>query len=207
MQVPRASAAFSPPGFVITLSRKSVCIFAETGMPLYALDDWRPELPPEGQCWIAPNATLIGRVRLLPGASVWFGAVLRGDNDWITVGERTNIQDLCVLHTDPGFPIHLGANVTIGHGVVLHGAAVGDNTVIGMGATLLNKATIGKNSIVGAHTLIPEKKEFPDNSLIVGVPGKAIRSIPEDQHGMLTLNAQIYFDRWQRYRHELTRID
>ena len=175
-------------------------------MAIYALEDWRPELPPAGEYWLAPTASLIGRVRLLRGASVWFGAVLRGDNDWITVGERTNIQDLAVLHTDPGMPITLGANVTIGHGVILHGATVGDNTVIGMGATLLNHAKIGKNSIVGAHALIPEGKEFPDNSLIVGVPGRVLRSIPEEETGMLTMNAQIYFDRWQRYAHELKEI-
>lgn len=172
-------------------------------MPLYALEDWSPELPPKGQYWLAPTATLIGKVKLLPGASVWFGAVLRGDNELITVGERTNIQDLSILHTDPGIPITLGSDVTIGHGVVLHGATVGDNTVIGMGATLLNRCKIGKNSIVGAHALIPEGKEFPDNSLIVGVPGKAIRTIADDQTQMLTLNAKIYFDRWQRYQHEL----
>jgi len=180
--------------------------FKGEAMPIYALEDVRPELPPEGEYWIAPNATLIGRVRLAKGTSVWFGAVLRGDNDWITVGENSNIQDLCILHADPGIPIELGASVTIGHGVVLHGAIVGDNSVIGMGATLLNRAKIGRNSIVGAHALIPEGKEFPDNSLIVGVPGKVVRSIPEDQFGMLTLNARIYFDRWHRYRTELKRV-
>jgi len=175
-------------------------------MPLYALEEWKPELPPEGQYWIAPTATLIGRVRVLEGASIWFGSVLRGDNEWITVGERCNVQDLCVLHTDPGIPIILGTNVSIGHGVVLHGAIVGDNTVIGMGATLLNRSKIGKNSIVGANALVPEGKEFPDNSLLVGVPAKVVRSIPDEQTGMLTLNAQIYFDRWQRYRTELIEI-
>ncbi len=175
-------------------------------MTLYALQDWRPELPAEGQYWIAPNATLIGRVRLLKGASVWFGSVLRGDNDWITVGERCNIQDLCIVHADPGMPVVLGSNVSIGHGVVLHGAIVGDNTIIGMGATLLNRAKIGKNSIVGAHALVPEGKEYPDNSLLVGVPAKVVRSIADQQTGMLTLNAQIYFDRWQRYRQDLSEI-
>jgi carbonic anhydrase/acetyltransferase-like protein (isoleucine patch superfamily) len=178
----------------------------EADMGIYALGDWRPVVPAEGEYWIAPNASLIGRVRLLKGASVWFGSVLRGDNDWITVGERCNIQDLCILHTDPGIPLSLGANVTIGHGVVLHGATVGDNSIIGMGATLLNRAKIGKNSIVGAHALIPEGKEFPDNSLIVGVPGRVVRSIPDDQIGTLILNAEIYFDRWQRYRRELVEI-
>src|SRR5215471_14648920 len=176
-------------------------------MSLYALDDIKPELPPEGEYWIAPNATLIGRVRLAKGTSVWFGAVLRGDNDWITVGENSNIQDLCILHADPGMPIELGSNVTIGHGVVLHGAIVGDNSVIGMGATLLNRAKIGKNSIVGAHALIPEGKEFPDNSLVVGVPGKAVRSIRDEDVPMLTMNAQIYFERWQRYIVELKRVE
>ena len=105
-------------------------------MPLYALEDWRPELPPQGEYWIAPNATLIGRVRIAKGASVWFGSVLRGDNDWISIGEKTNIQDLCVLHTDPGIALTLGANVSVGHGAVVHGATVGDNTIVGMNAML-----------------------------------------------------------------------
>jgi carbonic anhydrase/acetyltransferase-like protein (isoleucine patch superfamily) len=175
-------------------------------MTIYALGNLRPELPPEGDYWVAPNAALIGRVRLIKGASVWFGAVLRGDNEWITVGEYSNIQDLSILHTDPGIPATLGAYVTIGHGVVLHGATVGDNSLVGMGATVLNHARIGKNSIVGAHTLVPEGKEFPDNSLIVGVPGRVVRSIPEEQTGMLTLNAKVYFDRWQAYARALTEI-
>src|SRR5262249_5923467 len=156
-------------------------------MSLYALDDIKPELPPEGEYWIAPNATLIGRVRLAKGSSGWFGAVLRGAHRWVAVGAHIHIQDLCILHPHPGMPIEIGANVPIGHGVVLHGAMVGNNSIIGMGATLLNRAKIGKNSIVGAHALIPEGKEFPDNSLIVGVPGKIARSIPEEQFGMLTL--------------------
>ena len=172
-------------------------------MPLYALEDWRPELPPQGEYWIAPNATLIGRVRIAKGASVWFGSVLRGDNDWISIGEKTNIQDLCVLHTDPGITLTLGANVSVGHGAVVHGAPVGDNTIVGMGATLLNRCKIGRNSIVGANALIPEGKEFPDNSLIVGVPGKAIRTIPDSDVAMLVMNAAIYFERWQRYLSEL----
>jgi carbonic anhydrase/acetyltransferase-like protein (isoleucine patch superfamily) len=172
-------------------------------MPLYALEDWRPELPPAGEYWIAPNATLIGRVRIAKGASVWFGSVLRGDNDWISIGEKTNIQDLCVLHTDPGIALSLGANVSVGHAAVIHGASVGDNTIVGMGATLLNRCKIGRNSIVGANALIPEGKEFPDNSLIVGVPGKAIRKIPDSDVPMLVMNAAIYFERWQRYVGEL----
>jgi carbonic anhydrase/acetyltransferase-like protein (isoleucine patch superfamily) len=176
-------------------------------MPIYALGSWRPELPPEGDYWIAPDATLIGQVRLSKGASVWFGSVLRGDNELISVGENTNIQDLSVLHTDPGIPIMLGANVSVGHGVVLHGACVGDNSIVGMGATLLNRAKIGSNSIVGAHALIPEGKSFPDNSLIVGVPGRVVRSLSENDLPMLAMNARIYFERWQRYRGELKLVE
>ena len=176
-------------------------------MPLYALEDWRPELPPEGEYWIAPNATLIGRVRIAKGASVWFGSVLRGDNDWISVGENTNIQDLCVIHADPGIPVTLGSNVSVGHAAIIHGAIVGDNSIIGMGATLLNRSKIGKNSIVGANALVPEGKEFPDNSLIVGVPAKVVRTISEQDVPMLTMNAQIYLERWQRYIVELQRVE
>jgi carbonic anhydrase/acetyltransferase-like protein (isoleucine patch superfamily) len=198
------------PSFTLVLKATSDVLWDEAiagcPMTLYALQNWRPELPAAGEYWIAPNASLIGRVRLLKGASIWFGSVLRGDNDWITVGERCNVQDLCIVHADPGMPVVLGSNVSIGHGVVLHGAIVGDNTIIGMGATLLNRAKIGKNSIVGAHALVPEGKEYPDNSLLIGVPAKVVRSIPEEQTGMLTLNAQIYFDRWQRYRQDLTEI-
>ena len=175
-------------------------------MPIYALQDWRPELPDEDEHWIAPNATLIGRVRLAKGVSVWFGSVLRGDNDWITVGERSNIQDLCILHTDPGIQLSLGANVSVGHGAVVHGATIGDNCIIGMGATLLNRCRIGNNSIVGANALIPEGKEFPDNSLVIGVPARAVRSIAEKDLPMLLLNAEIYHQRWQRYRKELKQL-
>ncbi len=175
-------------------------------MAIYALSDWHPELPPEGEFWIAPDANLIGRVRLAKGVSVWFGSVLRGDNDWISVGENSNIQDLCALHTDPGIPLTLGANVSVGHGAVVHGATVGDNCVIGMGATLLNRAKIGKNSVVGANALVPEGKEFPDNSLIVGVPARVVRNIAGKDVPMLLLNAQVYFQRWQRYREELKRL-
>lgn len=176
-------------------------------MPVYRLGEWRPQLPPDGEYWIAPDATLIGQVRIERGASVWFGSVLRGDNELITVGERTNIQDLCVLHTDPGMPIVLGAGVSVGHGVVLHGASVGDNSIVGMGATLLNRSKIGKNSVVGANALIPEGKSFPDNTLIVGVPGRVVRTLGEGDLPMLALNAQIYFERWQRYRNELKPVE
>jgi len=175
-------------------------------MPLYALQDWRPELPQPDEYWIAPDADIIGRVRLAKGVSVWFGSVLRGDNDWISIGERTNIQDLCALHTDPGIPLTLGANVSVGHGAVVHGANVGDNCIIGMGATLLNRSRIGRNSVVGANALVPEGKEFPDNSLIVGVPARVVRTMTGDHVPMLLLNAEVYYQRWQRYRVELQRL-
>jgi carbonic anhydrase/acetyltransferase-like protein (isoleucine patch superfamily) len=175
-------------------------------MPLYALHDWRPELPAEDEYWMAPDASIIGRVRLAKGVSIWFGSVLRGDNDWIAIGENSNIQDLCVLHTDPGIPLCLGANVSVGHGAVIHGATVGDNCIIGMGATLLNRARIGRNSVVGANALVAEGKEFPDNSLIVGVPARVARSIPDNDVPMLQLNAQIYHSRWQRYRQDLRQL-
>ena len=142
---------------------------------IYELDGMRHEFPEHGRYWIAPTATLIGKVRLKVDASVWFGAVLRGDNEWIELGERSQIQDNATLHTDPGFPITIGANCVIGHNVILHGCMIGENSLIGMGAILLNGAKIGAGSLVGAGALITEGKSFPENSLIVGSPAKAVR--------------------------------
>jgi carbonic anhydrase/acetyltransferase-like protein (isoleucine patch superfamily) len=124
-------------------------------MPCYALDGVSPGLPEEGAYWLAPSAELIGRVRLLAHASVWFGAVLRGDNEWIEVGEGSNIQDGCILHTDMGSPLTIGARCTIGHRAILHGCVIGDNSLIGMGATVLNNAVIGRNCLIGANALVP----------------------------------------------------
>ena len=146
-------------------------------MPIYALDGIRPELPPQGDCWIAPDAVLIGRVRLKPGASIWWGAVLRGDTEWITIGENSNVQDLCVIHADPGEPTTIGDNVTVGHRVILHSAQVGDGALIGMGAILLNRARIGRDSLVGAGALVTEGKEFPDGKLVLGSPARAVRDL------------------------------
>lgn len=176
-------------------------------MPLFSLDDVRPELPASGNYWIAPDAMLIGKVRLAEGASVWFTAVLRGDNEWIEIGERSNVQDGCVVHTDPGFPVTIGVGCTIGHRAVVHGCTIGDNSLIGMGAVLLNGAKIGKNSIVGAGALVTEGKEFPDNSLIVGAPGRRIRELDEKAEGMLRLAAKSYSDRGPRYAKSFKRID
>src|SRR5579859_6567951 len=143
-------------------------------MAIYELDGQSPEFPGAGQYYVAETAVLIGRVRLKAETSVWFGAVLRGDNEWIELGERSQIQDNATLHTDPGFPMTIGPNCVIGHNVILHGCTVGANSLIGMGAIMLNGARIGANSLVGAGALVTEGKTFPDNSLIVGVPARAI---------------------------------
>jgi carbonic anhydrase/acetyltransferase-like protein (isoleucine patch superfamily) len=175
-------------------------------MPIYELDGQAPEFPADGRYWVAETAVLIGRVRLKSHASVWFGAVLRGDNEWIELGERSQIQDNATLHTDPGFPLVIGANCVIGHKVVLHGCTVGDGSLIGMGAILLNGAAIGKNSLVGAGALVTEGKTFPDNSLIVGSPARAIRSVDEKVTAMIAHGAEIYVQRGQQYAASLKRI-
>jgi carbonic anhydrase/acetyltransferase-like protein (isoleucine patch superfamily) len=168
-------------------------------MPIYSLNDVSPELPPEGAYWVAPTAVLIGKVRLLKNASVWFGAVLRGDNDWIVVGENSNVQDNSVIHTDPGQPTTIGSDVTVGHRVILHSATIGDGTLVGMGSTVLNRTKIGKRCLIGANTLISEDKEFADGSMILGSPGRAIKQISEQQQTMLKMSAQVYVQNYTRF--------
>jgi carbonic anhydrase/acetyltransferase-like protein (isoleucine patch superfamily) len=168
-------------------------------MPLYALDGHAPRLPEENQFWIAPDAHVIGRVRLSIDASIWFGAVLRGDNEEIFIGPASNVQDNSVLHTDPGYPLTIGKNCTIGHRAILHGCVVGDNSLIGMGATVLNGAGIGRNCLVGANALVTEGKVFPDNSLIVGSPAKVLRTLDEDAALRLRDSAARYVANWRRY--------
>jgi len=175
-------------------------------MPLYALDDRTPELPASGRFWIAPDAHVIGRVRLGEDASVWFGSVARGDNELIDLGPRVNIQEGSMLHTDPGFPMTIGADCTIGHHAILHGCTIGANSLIGMGATVLNGARIGANSLVGANALVTEGKEFPDNSLIVGAPARVIRTLDEAAVKRIAGGADIYVKRWQQYQKGLKRI-
>jgi carbonic anhydrase/acetyltransferase-like protein (isoleucine patch superfamily) len=148
-------------------------------MPLYEIDGARPQA--DGDHWIAENAVIIGRVILRQNASVWFGAVLRGDNDPITVGENSNVQDGSVLHTDVGSPLTIGRDVTIGHMVMLHGCQIGDNSLIGIGSVVLNGAKIGRNCLIGANCLITEGKEIPDNSLVMGAPGKVVRTLTDEQ--------------------------
>jgi carbonic anhydrase/acetyltransferase-like protein (isoleucine patch superfamily) len=175
-------------------------------MAIYELDGQAPELPADGRYWIAENASVIGRVRLKGDASIWFGAVLRGDNEWIEIGERSQVQDNATLHTDPGFPMVIGADCVIGHNVILHGCTIGQNSLIGMGAIMLNGARIGRNSLVGAGALVTEGKAFPDNSLIVGTPARAIRETDETISRMIAAGADIYVRRWQHYAKGLRRI-
>lgn len=168
-------------------------------MTVYALADKKPQLPSDGEYWIAPNATVIGDVTLKPGASVWFGAVVRGDNDPITIGRDTNIQDGSVLHSDPGEPLTIGDNVTVGHMVMLHSCAIGDNTLIGIGAVILGRAKIGNNCLIGANTLITEGKVIPDNSLVMGQPGRVVRQLEPGQIEALKASAAHYVQNWRRY--------
>ena len=170
-------------------------------MPIYRLDQHSPNLAE--RTYVAPSAVLIGQVTLEAGANVWFGAVLRGDNEPIIVGENSNIQENSVLHTDAGAPLHIGKNVTIGHSVTLHGCTIGDNSLIGMGSTLLNGAVIGKNCLIGANTLIPEGKVIPDRSLVVGLPGRIVRELTDEEVANLQLSADRYVAQWRRYVREL----
>ena len=173
-------------------------------MGVYNLGNVTPELPNYDEYWIAPSAAVIGRVVLKKNASIWFGATLRGDNDPIIVGENSNVQDGSVLHTDTGSPLTIGANVTVGHMVMLHGCTIGDNSLVGIGSIVLNGARIGKNCLIGANCLITEGKEIPDNSLVMGAPGKVVREISPEQAAMLAGGAMHYVENWKRYRRELS---
>ena len=166
---------------------------------IYELDGQKPEFPEPGRYWVAPGATLIGKVRLKIDASVWFGAVLRGDNEWIELGERSQIQDNATLHTDLGFPITIGPDCVIGHNVILHGCTIGARALIGMGATVLNGARIGAGCLVGAGALITEGKSFPDRSLIVGAPARAIRTLDDAAVIGIAAGADFYVRNFKRY--------
>jgi carbonic anhydrase/acetyltransferase-like protein (isoleucine patch superfamily) len=175
-------------------------------MPLYALDGISPSLPPDNDFWIAPDAHVIGSVRLGSGVGVWFGAVIRGDNEPIVVGARSNIQDGAVLHTDIGFPLTVGEDCTVGHRAILHGCTIGSCSLIGMGATVLNGARIGSYCLVGANALVTEGKEFPDYSLIVGSPAKAVRTLDAAATERLRQSARNYAANAQRYAKGLVRL-
>jgi len=163
----------------------------------YDLEDKKPKN--SGENWVAPNAVVVGNVTLEKNSSVWFNATLRGDIENILVGEGSNIQDGSVLHTDPGYPLKIGKDVTVGHLVMLHGCTIGDNSLIGIGAVILNNAKIGNNCVIGAKALITENKEIPDNSLVVGAPGRVIRKVTDEEVKLISENAKHYQNNWKKY--------
>lgn len=173
-------------------------------MPIYSLDGVRPDIA--DNAYVAPSAQIIGNVKMADHSSVWFGAVIRGDNDLIEIGARTNIQDNSVLHTDPGIPLIIGDGVIVGHRVMLHGCKIGENTLIGIGVTILNGAVIGKNCIIGAHSLITEGKVIPDGSMVVGSPGRIIKSLTEQHFQMLQINSEVYVANAKRFNQNLIEI-
>lgn len=173
-------------------------------MPLYQFGGHAPQIA--DNAWVAPSADLIGDVRLATGASVWFGAVIRADNTPILVGARSNIQDGSVLHSDPDAPLTIGDAVTVGHHAILHGCTIGDGTLIGMGATVLNRAVIGANCLVGAGALVTEGKQFPDGHLIVGAPARAVRPLDAATIAMLQASAALYAAKQRDYADGLTRV-
>jgi len=173
-------------------------------MPIYAIGAKHPQLA--DPVWIAPNATVIGDVRLARNVSVWWNATLRADNDPITVGENTNIQDGSTLHTDEGVPLTIGAGVTVGHMVMLHGCTVGDGCLIGIGSIVLNRAVIGRECLIGAGSVIPEGKEIPDRSLVIGTPGRVIRQLTDEDVARIRESADIYLAHSREYRDELKRL-
>ncbi len=172
---------------------------------LYALDGQAPEID-KGAGFVAPDAALIGRVRLAAGASVWFGSVLRGDTEWITIGENSNIQDGSVLHTDAGAPLEIGTNVTVGHKVMLHGCKLADRALIGIGSIVLNQARIGSYSILGANSLVAEGKEIPDGVLALGSPARVLRDLTPEEIAMIDASAAHYVQNSQRFAASLKKI-
>lgn len=175
-------------------------------MSVYSLGVVHPTLPAASEYWIAPTASVMGNVILKRNASIWWGSVVRGDNDPIEIGENSNVQDGSVLHTDSGAPLTIGANVTIGHMVMLHGCTIGDGSLIGIGSIVLNGARIGKNCLIGAGALITEGKEIPDNSMVMGAPGKVVREIGEQHALVLQASALHYVENWKRYQRELNQV-
>ena len=175
-------------------------------MPIWELDGAAPGLPEDGSAWIAPGAQVIGRVTLAQGVSIWFNAVLRGDNEPIMIGRDSNVQDGCVFHVDPGFPLAIGAEVTVGHKAILHGCTIGDGCLIGMGAVVMNGARIGENSLVGANALVPEGREIPPRSLVLGQPSKVVRSLDDETIAVIREASARYRDRQDQYRRSLREI-
>lgn len=175
-------------------------------MPIYALDGQTPDLPAANEFWVAPDANLIGRVKLAPDVGIWFGCTLRGDNEWITIGAGTNVQEGTIMHTDMGYPLSIGENCTIGHRAMLHGCTIGNTTLVGMGATILNNAKIGNHCLVGANALVTEGKEFPDGALIVGSPAKVVRMLEPEAIARIKKSAESYALNWKRFASGLKQI-
>jgi carbonic anhydrase/acetyltransferase-like protein (isoleucine patch superfamily) len=175
-------------------------------MAIYELDGQGPELPADGNFFIADTATVIGKVRLLASASVWFGAVLRGDNEWIEIGEGSNVQDNSTCHTDPGFPLTIGKNCTVGHNVILHGCTIEDGALVGMGSIVMNGARIGRGTVVGAGSVITEGKQFPEYSLIIGAPARVIRTLEPAQVEKMGGAARSYMRNGPRFKKGLKKI-
>ena len=175
-------------------------------MPIYQLDGVMPEFESRESNFLADDAVLVGKVRIGRDASIWFGAVLRGDNEWIEIGTQSNVQEHAILHTDMGFPLVVGNGCTIGHRAILHGCTVGGNSLIGMGAIVLNGAKIGRNCLVGAGALVTEGKEFPDGSLIVGMPAKLVRPLGAEEVAKLSASAAHYAENGRRFRDGLAEL-
>jgi carbonic anhydrase/acetyltransferase-like protein (isoleucine patch superfamily) len=173
-------------------------------MNVFGLGDHDPILPADDEYWIAPGAVVIGQVELKKNASIWYGCVLRGDVERIEIGENSNIQDCSVVHADAGAPTVVGAGVTVGHMVMLHGCTIGDGSLIGIGAVVLNGARIGRNCLIGARALITEGQEIPDNSMVLGSPGKVVRAVTDEQAARFQQGAMHYVENWKRHRRELT---
>ncbi|HET7410033.1 MAG TPA: gamma carbonic anhydrase family protein [Paracoccaceae bacterium] len=175
-------------------------------MPIWELDGNAPALPADGSAWIAPGAQIIGRVTLAQGVSIWFNAVLRGDNEPITIGRESNVQDGCIFHVDPGFPLVIGAEVTIGHKAILHGCTIGDGSLIGMGAVVMNGARIGESCLIGAGALVPEGREIPPRSLVLGQPAKLVRSLDDATVALIREGSAHYRTRQDQYRKGLREV-
>ena len=175
-------------------------------MPIYNLGKKEPQLPSEGSYWVAPDAHVIGNVILGQDVGIWFGSVLRGDNDLIKIGNETNIQENTIIHVDPNTPVTIGNNCTIGHNAIIHGCTIGNNSLVGMGATILNNAKIGNNCLVGAGALVTENKEFPDGMLIIGSPAKAVRELSPEMITDMTRSSKHYVDNFNKFIKELKEI-
>ena len=175
-------------------------------MPVYSLGEKSPQLPDKGNCWVAPNAHVIGNVILGIDVGVWFGSVLRGDNDLIKIGNETNIQENTIIHVDPDCPVTIGNNCTIGHNAIIHGCTIGNNSLVGMGAIILNNAKIGNNCLVGAGALVTENKEFEDGSMIIGSPAKAVKKLSEEMIENMTRSSKHYVSNFKKFIEEMKEI-